>query len=121
MNKKRILKLADHIESLPHVADYSSGETGFNMEIFNFNCGTPACICGWAVELWARKDLRENPSDIDNMLETGQELLGLTEKEAKNLFVPDTDHRKTTPVIAAQVLRDFAEGGEIDWPIELYD
>lgn len=83
MNIEAITKLADALEA--HTLDL-----GFNMmhwkitsgdpkDLSGHNCGTTACIGGWACKLLANND--------DPTFELAQDLLGLTEDQATWLFI----------------------------------
>lgn len=119
MNTENILRLADEIEQR------GLNNLGFNMKHFysagDSECGTTACIAGWAVLL----EGRTHPMNLSTFgcINTAARWLGLDPELAKNLFCPgytrDEDHCgwNATPKQAAQVLRHLAETGEVNWCI----
>lgn len=132
MNKKRILKLADVIET-----EAGQHGLGFNMDTYlnsvdkdisGHNCGTVACIAGWTTFLFDPRGRLRSPAraskdaiaannsstrtgDFHN---TAGDILGLTEIEANELFLPSA-FDDPTPAQAAKVLRHLAETGEVEW------
>jgi hypothetical protein len=122
MNKERILKLADIIEKQPHTTPQQPD--GFTMSNWTHDCGTPACICGWA-----NHELnKETSSDIwlgDDRV--AAEWLGLDIDTAGSLFEPSRERDSNpwatdwwdeiTPAHAAAVLRNLAETGKVDWSV----
>lgn len=115
MNRLRILELADRIENLEHVSsnEIEPPSNSFNMELFTFSgpetCGTPACICGWAVYLWGSYSIKERIGSSH-----GEKVLDITREQAQRLFFPRGADRRT-PEEAANVLRRFAETGQVYW------
>lgn len=107
MNKQRILDLADHIEHLPHVTgcDAVPGVDSFTMEYVRYNCGTPACICGWAAHFLG------NPNRLSYEKDAA-DYLGLDERWARvHLFYPrgtGCNLSELTPQRAAEALRRLA-------------
>lgn len=114
MNKERILQLADIVERQKH--DPESGE-GFNMALVLWPCGTPACICGWALHEFNPAALNSMGCySTDYLFEQGAKTLEITESQANDLFCPDKGvWRYIEPQHAAETLRHFAETGEIVW------
>lgn len=127
MNKERILALADLIEKQPHTT--VEAPSGFSMENWSHDCGTPACIAGWA---WAMEKAKMEDVD-DNASDAAQKFLGLGVLTGDSLFEPDlrdTDlalnhHWENhtdlwghiTPTHAAAVLRHLADTGKVDWSV----
>ena len=113
MNKENILKLADTIDKCNTVACGEEDDEyyQFSMENYWFDCGTPACISGWADELFG--DSRTS--------------LGITGGQAHQLFEPRNyyaDFRRQpgqeghiTARHAAAVLRNLVETGVVDWSV----
>jgi hypothetical protein len=122
MNIGNILKVADAIEqaSVPNV--------GFNMTAWiseaspempdrsGRNCGTVACVAGWATIVALGRETDDSPWDV------GQSFLELDAPTAGDLFLPNYDtedkrHAMTsaTPADAARVLRNLAITGKVDW------
>ena len=116
MNTERIIELADHVEKLEHVHStppLSMFGKAFDMGIWKFRCGAPACTAGHTVYLWAWND------DFDNLAIECQArvLLDLDVETADELFTPpDICSDDVTPAMAAAVLRNLALTGEVVWP-----
>ena len=118
MNEENILKVADAIER------HSIPDLGFNMELLRgaaderypdlsgHNCGTVACIAGWALAVAGK----------DGGFEAAAEFFGFKDQEEEEsydfpLFFPGSPHYGTTSSQAVAVLRHLAETGEVDWSI----
>ena len=56
MYTKRIHALADHIETL----SYGEEAGKFNMEGYIHECGSPACIAGWACFMFEDMEIGSN-------------------------------------------------------------
>lgn len=138
MNKERILKLADSLESCKHVnvnqlfklsnADIidQRGKDLFTMRLWSIEtCETPGCIAGHTCQLF----LARVPQDQDIMCRARQ-ALELRYDQADKLFVPQirdllgidrhdvslyTLYDVITPKIAAETLRNLAKTGEVVW------
>ena len=118
MNKDRIIELADHIEKLPYceIELASKNMPAFNMEHTHFDCGTPACLSGHTLALWAKGKESHNRAF---------ELLGLTFEQCGQLFTPDLARAHycssrgypgfITSKRAAKVLRRLADTGRVNW------
>ena len=124
MNKEKLLKLAEHIESLNHipikairgisVQNIIDGEKidAFNMEdwLVSAQCGTAGCIAGHAIYLF-QNDIPDGSGQRSTMC-TAQKILCLDWYEAEHLFLPGEDSTRgdITPAQAANVLRLVADG-----------
>jgi hypothetical protein len=89
-------------------------------------CGSTACIAGHAVAI-------ANPTLVHNFELTSanypkgyhqqaQRWLGLTEEQADELFTPDAyevKYDRVTPQIAANVLQQLINTGQVTWPNEV--
>lgn len=120
-NVENILKVADAIER------HTIAELGFNMASFvgvgetdlsGHNCGTTACIGGWAAAL-ATGDI--HAGDDMSAAEIAR-WLGLTYHEAGALFYAWDRHdtvafEEIQPERAVAVLRNLAATGEVDWNV----
>ena len=146
MEKDRIIRLADKIETLTGV-DYwdewgyrgtpiehdEPRKDSFTMEVTNYNCGSPASIVGWAVHL---SGITPGPRDTDDPfhdpnLEVTREWLGINRRQVSVLYslcsnhlneeagVGNEDEGYISPKMAADVLRHLAETGEVKWPGEI--
>ena len=112
-------------------------------------CGTACCIAGAATQFFNDFDesiirsaidgVYDNfvsaEADWDEVFHEARDLLGLTHKQACELFVPigtDDDsifpnwetsgkqwHEFNKPDLAAKVIRNLIETGEVNWEIEL--
>lgn len=81
------------------------------------NCGTVACIAGWACVL-ANPELSVSDADEPagfNIMDTARDFLGLDPFEAHSLFVPTGHVYAATAAQAADVLDHLAETGEVVW------
>lgn len=89
-------------------------------------CGTPGCIAGYAAIESVRDDDGNLPEEIDDpTIQAAQAWLMLTDREASDLFMPETpcvywkaepgDPRHITPAMAVDTLRRFAETGRVVW------
>jgi hypothetical protein len=124
MNKENILKVADAIENASLAKKQG---IGFNM--INFfsedrydqtgnECGTTACIAGWAVAMEVGKEI-QNMTNLD-IKTKARRILGLTDSEASDLFYAHDSLRfigNITAEEAVTVLRHFAKTGHVDWLI----
>lgn len=126
MHTERILALADLIEKQPHTTTESP--EGFTMDNWHHDCGTPACIAGWACHVSLGGNVVLN-KDVNIEL-TARYFLGLDAEKADALFQPDlrSDFEKEddfisatdawgdiTPEHAARTLRRLAKTGKVDW------
>ena len=115
MNVERINLLADVIEVEPEVK-VSLPRSGFDMRREFHECGSPACIEGYARKLF-RCPLGEDLLPV----------LGITPSQAIELFMPGNCHASflaspgnplwVTPQHAAAVLRHLARTGKVDWSV----
>jgi hypothetical protein len=118
MNKERIQALADLIEKQPHtdIAD----ATGFNMDDYRHQCGTPACIAGWATAM-----ADDNPAGDEPIHGSphyrATKFLDIGSEVGFHLFQPQTmsayQWHLITPAQAAATLRHFANTGVVDWEV----
>ena len=80
MNKERLLKIADVIEAYPRM--YNQGDYGdqcFVEDVDEFvdDCGTPACIAGWAIYLFGEDIDEGSKYTWYNPASYAAELLGI--------------------------------------------
>ena len=140
LNVNRLRDLADFIERLPE-GQFDMNEWGDGTAVDAVahvrefgeaqECGTPACIAGWAAVLYAGdavEDAINNRVAAYGLPNTGAATLGLKKDAAKRppwgprtladeLFVPDIDLLAVTQYDAAMVLRHLADTGRVDWTI----
>ena len=121
LKQKRCRELADLIEPMPHHPSEFHPDKGkdpedvglvFNLARFRFHCGAPACIAGHANELYGGRDHLMPPGVAAG------EVLGLAWHERDALFYAadeSIDISDVPPVVAAEVLRHFADTGEISY------
>lgn len=129
MNKQNILRLAD---ALDNVELAKSHNIGFNMATFvstfdidrtEHDCGTVACIAGWAVAMFGHNGKpRASPlsamklNNFPTPEEHATRTLGLSYVTAQSLFYPGNPrYHQITPKVAAATLRHLAETGVVDW------
>lgn len=127
MNKQAINTLATLLEDIP-----MSCNMGFNMGDYHtvteyvaethvpHECGTVACIAGWSA-LWQRMDgkglLKQARQGVGgDEHSVAEEILGLDGDQADDLFLSDTGSN-ITPKMAAKVLRNLADTGQVDWTV----
>ena len=150
LDKERMLTLADSIEASEYKRNCDWGpldEDGdepdpcglnvpaFDMsDFFHKHCGAPTNIAARAATMFTREydDLGESWSeylgDYWYAAELAETALGLSEKQATDLFAvnedsadPQADEGEPgfiSPKRAAAVLRHLAETGEVDWTIQ---
>lgn len=122
MNRENILAVADAIEK------HSIPDLGFNMTMWldrhpfpgqdtsGHNCGTTACIAGWAaaVSLGAA-DVEQVEKHLPfSVRQTAKQYLALSIDQANALFEGFSTGEEE-PSQAVSVLRHLAETGEVDW------
>lgn len=120
MNVERIRQLAAHLRE-PATAPHFNMDRWLQTDIEGADdrpigevvhtCGTVACIAGHAVALFKPKErVRET-----SIWATAEELLGLTDDQSSDLFLPGIQWADATAEKAASVLDHLANTGEIDW------
>ncbi|MBB3411264.1 hypothetical protein FHT87_005217 [Rhizobium sp. BK316] len=118
MKKEHILALADLIEEQEHTEEDDA--EGFTMTAITHDCGTPACIAGWAAwEALGRPSghLYDVACDLEG---EATDYLGINPMKADLLFYPPEEvglYQEITPSQAAATLRHLAETGEVDWTV----
>jgi hypothetical protein len=121
MNIERLTQLRDTIATLPphrfKMNVWSSSlDNGVDLwgepnGVIVHDCGTCACIGGWADALFLPENIKADTSPQH----TGA-MLGLSEEEANELFMPDdVVWEKVTQADAVTVLTKLIETGEVDW------
>jgi hypothetical protein len=135
MNKQRILELADLIEA-------GNSKLGFNMrdwisdtstdealDLSGHDCGTTACIGGWAIARWGKSGRCKGTSvpraqkiaRYESPFDVAKVLLDLDQDTASDLMAPDYRLRghgrlgDLTQARAVATLRHLAETGEVKW------
>jgi hypothetical protein len=131
--RERLVFLRDFIAKLPaerfYIGNYVStgdgrGWRGADSTENLHDCGTAACIAGWAAFLFSREAVSARYSeDLDSppVHDIAAGLIGLTEREADNLFVPMGPGflawSQITNAHAAAVLTHLINTGEVDWSV----
>lgn len=127
MNRERITQLRDVLAELPPerfnirywATDRATGrphpilstfEADFS--IVKHDCGTAACIAGWALTLFK--------PEVTNIGSSAQTVLGLTNEQAYELFEPegysDEDaNERFTAQAAVAALDHLLDTGEVRW------
>lgn len=91
-------------------------------EMIRHDCGTAACIGGWAEVLFVAKDDDINIGTSEDA--EIAEALGLSLDQANDLFFPltaikeagfNTNYEQLTQAQAVDVLTHLMETGEVDW------
>jgi hypothetical protein len=134
----RMLDLANVIEK---GEDINGHEVKFNLSEWVYNdeygwdngnperniCGTVACIAGAAAIISNPEDFSFDGNKIKfglgiiaeekfkYFMKVGREYLGLNNKQAKMLFIPDVIRGEVRPAEAANVMRQYVKTGKIDW------
>jgi hypothetical protein len=136
VHKRRLLKLAQALESPAAERHFDMANwfehTGLhslpgNMPVGKAiqDCGTVACIAGWAVAVHEPK-LKLCDAPVGAVFERAKKLLGLDELVAKYLFLPASAPHVdenflnvygANPKQAARVVRHLVETGEVDWRV----
>lgn len=126
MNRERIQILRDHLASLPDdrfdirfwfTDDQGEPHTDIHRSVFDpkevvNECGTAACIGGWAFALFMSEVFVDNENFIDQLAS----LMALTVEEAGELFMPDGHHAGIqTREDAIRTLDHLLETGEVVW------
>ena len=95
----------------------------FRQDQWRHTCGTPACIAGWSCALQHDKEqprqVNLNDYDGSDIKRKAAEALGLTPREASDMFQPEPYGEfgeRPTAAEAVSVLRHYVETGEVHWP-----
>lgn len=135
LNQDKLEALAARIEHEEHVRGFFAAK-GFDMSFVTHDCGSPACIAGYAVDeaKQAGYDLSEEQlAEIGYRHSYHHAVSWLTDGKQwkphipgnpdaisfQSLFDPYVSYswELITPVLAAKVIRHFAATGEVDWSI----
>lgn len=124
---QRIEQLADRVERLE--AGHLAGQ--FDMNSVKHVCGAPACIAGWAVNVFGDLSLTtyraavEGKAVAEAVMDEAANILGLREDDAEELFWPvghvadvcaePGQQGYVSPAMAAACLRLLVDTGEVDW------
>jgi hypothetical protein len=122
MNAESILRVADAIEK------HEIADLGFNMNDWvsskypdksGHNCGTSACIAGYAVAAFDGMDEVERINSltedekIEQFFGRAREIFDMDTEDADDLMVFFSGD--PTPLKAARTLRHLAATGEVNW------
>ena len=139
LNVNRLREFADFIEELP-AGQFDMGLWGEGTAMdaaAHFSkfgevpeCGTPACIAGWAAVLYAGDAIVDTVATLGaayGLPDAAAAALGLTGTTtrppagprtlADELFVPDVNLSTVTQHDAARVLRRLADSACVDWSV----
>lgn len=98
--------------------------SSYQTDLFNpsgMECGSACCLAGWTVFNYASDDVfyisrfMGGKRPKEGWLALGADLLGLTVWQAIDLFNPDRNLTRITPLEAATALRILANTGDVDW------
>lgn len=120
MKKKRLLKVADHIEGMERVKanahDVAWGcspqkITRFTMSACakEYSCGTAGCIAGVAVLLFGSRE-EKRVRGAEQLMLIAEKLLDIEPDVGQDLFVPCGNLWDIHPQEAATAIRLFVEG-----------
>ena len=120
MNIERITQLRDHLAQLPdsrfNINIWVKDKASDNSDLLTaaqvrHNCGTCACIGGWADALFQPDDYRP----MESLLDDTALLLGLTVEQVFRLTHPQVDWNEVTREVAVEALTILLETGEINY------
>lgn len=121
MRTDRILELADFLEGLAanrfDMCVVISGIARHRSTLSvaeHLECGSRACIAGWAVERFAPG----TPVGTTQVMDRAAQLLELDAQTWRELFLPSVNRfvvEDFTTLQAADVLRNLAETGRVEW------
>lgn len=131
MDKERLNQLADMIEKQPHCINHQDKD-GFGMNYYFHACGTPSCIAGFAVAMFAPEIADTDDLPPSKTVRIASDLLLINRNDAQRLFTLNNDmddlngnrHYEfaakidwtyITPTVAAQCIRNFVQFGKVDW------
>lgn len=97
VNKALLCKVIRHIEQNPQE---------WAQEVWESECGTRACVAGWAIKLSGQKVY-----DLGSPSDRAKELLGITEDQACRLF-NGVNYMEDIRSIVKQILAEDAEQQE---------
>ena len=125
MNKTFVRRVATALLNAELATRKRGTKIGYNQAAFGVrgycfpdqtghDCGTTACIAGWAVALDGL-----NPLKVYNVAKRARKLLGLTDNQAAELFSGSVISKAHGPTSqdAALVLYNLAETGKVDWNV----
>lgn len=122
--RERLEYLRDFLRGLPaarfNMGNFSETVDGYDTDLSAYevrhNCGTTACIAGWAEALFTNSNCISHDGEATR-------LLGLSHVAASLLFYANADNEDdgaetywdATPQQAANVLDHLIRTGEVDW------
>lgn len=93
MNKKNIKKLIEKIKTVRYTSNAEGAKSGFNMEAYRHDCGTPSCMAGWASfisdPVAYKTTPRINEWDENMDIKRAVDWLDMPENELDILFHPN--------------------------------
>lgn len=130
LNIHNLTILRDQIQHIPpsrfDMAAWSTvkaDDATATLDQMRHNCGTAACIGGWAETLFVASQPEDRIGEADD--ELVHEALGITLEQANDLFFPyqqlrdadmETDYNSLTQRQAVEVLDHLIATDSVDWP-----
>lgn len=127
LNVENLTRLRDTILAVPdqfdmeHWARDASGNSTTRDQLLAHNCGTAACIGGWASVIFFQESADPDPVMVSEY--EVAEVLGIEDWQADQMFFParrtpdGNCPYQTTNVQAARVIDHLIETGEVDWEV----
>ena len=120
MNKQALLGIASILENLDRnkfdMTVWIDNSSSYEDEI---SCKTRACIAGHTVIQFGTDLQKEEFLDSTGAADRiATNILGLDRPTANKLFLPGFPSMSADNKIAAQVIRNLVETGEVHWPEE---
>lgn len=134
MNKKNVLRLAEHLEKIAQQTNPFVGFTMYDYATCEHECGTAGCIAGHIYLLRNGPEAFEMAAQIFEQFQCGDgnvsvgpvtrihpegaAWLGIDTETSNNLFLMNNSRyslSEVTPEWAAATLRRLAKTGEVDW------
>lgn len=128
MNKKNVLRLAEHLEKIAQQTNPFVGFTMYDYATCEHECGTAGCVAGHAYFLFegelAFRNLVEamyTGRPFDDIHITAENWLGVNPSQAHELFLlacqtsTEIGFDTITPEWAASTLRHLAATGRVEW------
>jgi len=120
MNKKLLLRMADHIETIPQ-EDFDMGRFRADDDRTSISCNSVGCALGHCLHLFSKEQIEYDLHEEIDFFRTAKHL-DLTNSEWKWCFSGDWCYKDNTPKGAAKRIRMLANG-EVSraWLIEWCD
>lgn len=109
--RDRMIQLRDFLETLPDER-FDYGWLGSSQDAIDGECGSPACIGGWARALFR---VRTDARPYIGLQEIGEDWLGLSSGQSSDLMFYPRGHVSRRR--AVRVLDHYLATGKIDWSV----